>query len=118
MHDTKFLASDQFYLVRKSNGHLTRLNLDANLDLVYKPDFRDMVYHLAFVQQVAGPEIVMESLQIVQEKLVQQGRSPTAASVELFGLPARKHAGKVNKLRSFKVKAITSDPGQQATSNS
>jgi len=49
LHDTKYLASDQFYLIRKSNGHLTRLNLDANLDLVYKPEFRDMVYHLAFV---------------------------------------------------------------------
>lgn len=45
--------------------------MDANLDLVYKPDFRDMVYHLAFVQHVAGPEIIMQNMSIVQEKMVQ-----------------------------------------------
>ena len=27
LHDLKMITSDEFYLVRKSNGHLTRLNL-------------------------------------------------------------------------------------------
>jgi hypothetical protein len=44
LHDTKFLASDQFYLIRKTNGHLTRVNLDATIDLIYEPEFRHMVY--------------------------------------------------------------------------
>ena len=31
LHDLKMITSDEFYLVRKSNGHLTRFNLSQNL---------------------------------------------------------------------------------------
>lgn len=43
--------------------------------------------------------------------MVQQGKAPNNGNKELFGLPNRKHAGKVKGLRSFEVKAITSGPG-------
>jgi len=66
-----------------------------------------MVYHLAFVQHLAGPEIVVQNLSHVQEKMILQGRSPISASNELFSCPAAKHAGKVQRLRSFKVRAIS-----------
>jgi hypothetical protein len=45
------MTSDEFFLVRKSNGHLTRLNTNQHLALTYKEDFRNMVFELSFTQQ-------------------------------------------------------------------
>jgi hypothetical protein len=56
---------------------------------------------------LAGPEIVVQNLSHVQEKMILQGRSPSSATNELFALPSAKHAGKVQRLRSFKMRAIS-----------
>ena len=50
MHDLKLMTSDEFFLVRKSNGHLTRLNTNQNLALTYTEEFRNMVFELSFTQ--------------------------------------------------------------------
>lgn len=50
LHDLKMITSDEFYLIRKSNGHLTRFNLSQNLQLMYQEDFRNLIFDLAFAQ--------------------------------------------------------------------
>ena len=50
MHDLKLITSDEFYLIRKSNGHFTRFNLSQNLQLMYQEDFRNLIFDLAFAQ--------------------------------------------------------------------
>ena len=35
IHDLKLITSDEFSLMRKPNGHLTRFNLSQNLQLMY-----------------------------------------------------------------------------------
>lgn len=48
MHDLKDLASEEFFLIRKTNGNFTRLNRSAGLDLIIKEDFRNMIFDLTF----------------------------------------------------------------------
>ena len=48
MHDLLYLTSEEFYLVRKSNGHFTRLNAKLGEALEFKEDFRNLVVDLTF----------------------------------------------------------------------
>ena len=50
LHDLKMITSDEFYLIRKSNGNFTRCNISQNLQLMYQEDFRNLIFDLAFAQ--------------------------------------------------------------------
>lgn len=84
LHDLKYLTSDEFYLVRKSNGHYARLNTSENISLVYREEFRNLVYDLAFSQQTHGQEIMIANIAQTQEKLSMLGQDPSQATEELL----------------------------------
>ena len=52
VHDLKELASEEFFLVRKSNGQYSKLPKSAGLDLVIKEDFRNLIFDLTFALTV------------------------------------------------------------------
>jgi hypothetical protein len=69
MNDLKYMNSDEFYLVRKTNGHFIRLNPSNNLQLCYKEEFRNLIFDLAFSQQISGQEVIEQNLTFTQEKM-------------------------------------------------
>ena len=78
------ITSDEFYLIRKSNGHLTRFNLSQNLQLMYQEDFRNLIFDLAFAQQTQSQDLMLQNLTYASEKLQAVGKSPHLVSQELF----------------------------------
>ena len=84
MHDLKLITSDEFYLIRKSNGHFTRFNLSQNLQLMYQEDFRNLIFDLAFAQWTQSEDLMLQNLTFASEKLQAMGKSPQLVSQELF----------------------------------
>lgn len=76
LHDLKQITSDEFYLVRKPNGHLTRLNLSQNLQLMYQEEFRNLIFDLAFAQQTQSQDLMLQNLTYAAEKMQAFGKSP------------------------------------------
>ena len=54
MYDVQVCECVMFSLIRKQQGHFTRLADDSQLDLMMKQDFRHMLYRLTFL--AATPE--------------------------------------------------------------
>lgn len=52
MHNLNDLASEEFYLVKKSNNSYTRLNRRAGVGLVIKDEFRNLIFDLTFAVNV------------------------------------------------------------------
>jgi len=76
LHDLKMITSDEFYLVRKSNGQLTRFNLSQSLQLMYQEDFRNLIFDLIFCQQTQGHELMLQNLSLASDKLQSLGKNP------------------------------------------
>ena len=80
LHDLKLITSEEFYLVRKSNGHLMRFNLSQNLQLMYQEDFRNLIFDLAFAQQTQSQDLLLQNLTFASEKLQSLGKNPNLVS--------------------------------------
>lgn len=52
MHDLNELASDEFYLVKKTNNTYIRLNRSAGADLIIKEELRSLIFDLAFAVSI------------------------------------------------------------------
>ena len=67
MHDLRELASEEFFLVRKSNTQYTRLNRSAGLDLVVKEEFRNLVFDLTFAINIPSNQVLLANMSFHSE---------------------------------------------------
>ena len=126
----KELASEEFFLQKKSNGQYSRLSRSAGLDYVMKEDFRNLIFDLTFAINAPSKQVLIANMAYHQEILAIKGGTGEGDTIDgsgnggdsLLMLPNRKNkdqaaAPKANNIHFGASKLLTTDKNTSANNN-